>query len=98
MVNIHKFHKTEILIQPPGEPREQHLGDVRQKKSLSYTKFHKRQNDWKGRFILSHFLGLLHLASKFQISQLETLKLHEVLVYVRCVHGPDLSVELVFVL
>ena len=32
MVNIYKFHDKDILIQPPGEPREQHLGDVRQKK------------------------------------------------------------------
>ena len=31
MVNIYKFCK-EILIQPPGKPREQHLGDVRTKK------------------------------------------------------------------
>ena len=31
-VNIYKFPKKENLIQPPGEPREQHLGDVRQKK------------------------------------------------------------------
>ena len=35
MVNIYKFHKKEILIKPPGEPREQHLGDP---KSLGYTK------------------------------------------------------------
>ena len=27
-------------MQPPGEPREHHLGEVRQKSS-SYTKFHK---------------------------------------------------------
>ena len=32
MVNLYKFCKREILIQPPGEPREQHLGDVRPKK------------------------------------------------------------------
>ena len=32
MVNIYKFHKKEILNQTPGEPREQDLGDVRQKK------------------------------------------------------------------
>ena len=31
MVNLNKFCKREILIQPPGEPREQHLGDVDQK-------------------------------------------------------------------
>ena len=29
--NIYKFFKREILIQPPGKPREQHLGDVRPK-------------------------------------------------------------------
>ena len=28
MVNIYKFCKKQILIQLPGEPREQHLGDV----------------------------------------------------------------------
>ena len=32
MVNIYKFHTKEILIQLHEEPREQHLGDVRQKK------------------------------------------------------------------
>ena len=32
MVNTYKFCKKEILIQSPGEPREQHLGDVRPKK------------------------------------------------------------------
>ena len=31
MINLYKFCKKEILIQPPGEPREQHLGDVRSK-------------------------------------------------------------------
>ena len=36
------------------------------KKSLSYTKFHKRRKYWKGWYILVHFLGQLHLASKFQ--------------------------------
>ena len=30
MVFISKFCKTEIQIQPPGEPREQHLGENRQ--------------------------------------------------------------------
>ena len=34
MVNLNKFCKREILIQPPGEPREQYLGDVRHK--ISY--------------------------------------------------------------
>ena len=28
MVNIYKFYKTRILIQLPGEPREQYLSDV----------------------------------------------------------------------
>jgi len=32
MVNTYKFCKNQILIQPPGEPREQHLGDVGPKK------------------------------------------------------------------
>ena len=32
MVNTFKFCKKEILIQAPGEPQEQHLGDVRPKK------------------------------------------------------------------
>ena len=32
MVIIYEFPKKEILTQPPGEPREQHLGDVRPKK------------------------------------------------------------------
>ena len=32
MVNTYKFCKKEILIKPSGEPREQHLGDVRPKK------------------------------------------------------------------
>ena len=54
MVNLNKFCKREILIQPPGEPREQHLGDVRPKSS-SYTKFHKRQNDRKGRYTIANF-------------------------------------------
>ena len=54
MVNLNKFCKREILIQPPGEPREQHLGDVRPKSS-SYTKFHKRQNDRKGRYTMANF-------------------------------------------
>ena len=54
MVNLNKFYKREILIQPPGEPREQHLGDVRPKSS-SYTKFHKKQNDRKGRYTMANF-------------------------------------------
>ena len=48
IVNIYRFHEKKIiLIQPPGEPQEQHLGDVRPKK----FKLHKmllRQNDGKG--------------------------------------------------
>ena len=79
MVNIYKFHKKGILIQPPGESREQHLGDVRQKK-FELHKISLKTKYWKGRYILAHFLGLqLHLAY-IKISQLETLKLLEVLV------------------
>ena len=65
-----------LLIQPPGEPREQHLGDDRPKK------FHKRQNDSKGRYNIDTFLKanfILLLSSK--ISQSESLKLLEVLVF-----------------
>ena len=81
MVNIYKFHKKEILIQPPGEPREQRLGDVRQK-SLSNTKFHKFHTGrveiyW--RIFGANFIWLL----SFKISQLETLKLLEVLVTIK---------------
>ena len=32
MVHIYKFCKKIFLIQPPGERREQHLGEVRPKK------------------------------------------------------------------
>ena len=39
-----------MLIQPPGEPQEQHLGDVRPKK-IELHKISKRQNDWKGRYM-----------------------------------------------
>ena len=49
MVFIYKFCTKEIEVQPPGEPREQHLGEVRQKSS-SYTKFHERQNGRKDRY------------------------------------------------
>jgi len=50
-VNIYKFWKKEILIQPPGEPREQRLGDVGPKK-IELHKFHTRQNEWKGQYTL----------------------------------------------
>ena len=36
------------------------------KKSLSYTKFYIRGKYWKGRYILAHFWGQLHLAFKLQ--------------------------------
>ena len=42
MVLIYKFCKQEIQIQSPGEPREHHLGEVRQemsKSKRSYLKF-----------------------------------------------------------
>ena len=54
MVNITKFCKKEILTQPPGKPREQHLGGV-DSRSLSHTKFHKKKNDRKGRYTQAHF-------------------------------------------
>ena len=38
MVKTYKFFKVEILIQPPGEPREQHLGDVRPKEFENFIK------------------------------------------------------------
>ena len=40
MVIIYKFCKNEIRIQPPGEPQEHHLGEVRQKSSC-YKNFIK---------------------------------------------------------
>ena len=42
-VNIYKFCKKEILIQPLEEPREQHLGDFRPKK------FELHKNKMSGR-------------------------------------------------
>ena len=30
LVFIYKFYKKEIPSQPPGEPREQHIGEVGQ--------------------------------------------------------------------
>ena len=56
------------MIQPPGEPREQHLVDVRQKK-FELHKISKISDENTGRVdihILVHFLGQLHLSSKFQ--------------------------------
>ena len=42
MGNMNKFHKKEILLQPPGEPREQHLrSDVQQKKVRATENFIK---------------------------------------------------------
>ena len=41
-------------IQPQGEPQKHYIGDVWPKK-FSYTKFHYRQNDRKGRYTLAHF-------------------------------------------
>ena len=51
---LQTLEKKEILIQPPGEPQEQHLGDV-QPNSNSYTKFQERQNDPEGRYTQAHF-------------------------------------------
>ena len=56
MVNIYKFCKKKlILIQPPGEPREQHLGDVRPKKFHKLHKILWKTNDRKGQYTLAHF-------------------------------------------
>ena len=74
MVNIYKFHKNFFLIQPPGEPREQHLGDVQQKKVSATQNFINTGIYW--RIFEANFNWLL----SFKISQLETLKLLEVLV------------------
>ena len=41
MVNTYKFCKKEILIQPSGEPQEQHLGDVRPQKVWATQNFIK---------------------------------------------------------
>ena len=53
MVIIYKFCKKEIFIQLTGEPREHHIGEVRPKK-FDISKFHKRQNDRRGRYTLPH--------------------------------------------
>ena len=70
MVNIDKFHKKEILIQPPGEPREQHLGEARKKK-LELHKMSKNTKILEGSIYIGApcidaFLSQLHMASKFQ--------------------------------
>ena len=71
-----KCHKKEILIQPFGEPREQHLGDVRQKVWATQN-FIKDENTGKvDKYWHIIFLRLL----SFKISQFETLKPLEVLV------------------
>ena len=49
MVNIYKFHKKEMLIQPPGEPQVSRWHSDK-KKFESCTKLHKRRNDWKGQY------------------------------------------------
>ena len=51
---IYKFCKK--IHQPPGEPQEHHLGEVRPKNS-SYTKSHTGQNDREGRYMYTqaHF-------------------------------------------
>ena len=35
LVYIYKFRKKEIQLQPPGEPREHRLGEVRQGQTLN---------------------------------------------------------------
>ena len=46
MIFIYKFCKKDILIQPPGEPREHHIGEARPENFV----LHKRQYDRKGHF------------------------------------------------
>ena len=78
MVNIYKFTKKGILIQPPGEPREQHLDDVRPKK-FELHKISYQLTKWlegsihNGAFFRDE--KDLISNSGFKISQLETLKL-----------------------
>ena len=55
IVIIYKFCKKRNFIQPPGEPKEQHLGEVRSNKFV-LQKFHKRQNYRKGRHTLTAHL------------------------------------------
>ena len=59
------------MIQPPGEPREQHLG---------YTNFHKRGKYWKGRYIYWRIFE----ASKFQNISIGNLYWS---LYVYCIVG-----------
>ena len=69
MVTIYKFCKDKISIQPPREPPEHHLSEVRPKSS-SYTNCHKRQYYQKGLYTLVDFLknckNKLKLKSKLQ--------------------------------
>ena len=46
MVIIYKFYKNEILIQPPGEPREYHPGEVRPNCSCYKIFREKKMTEW----------------------------------------------------
>ena len=46
---IYKFCKTEISIQPLGEPQEHHLGEIRDRQNIIKDKMTGRVN------ILAHF-------------------------------------------
>ena len=54
MVNIYKFCKIKILSQPPEEPREQQLGEVR--KCSSYQNVRATQN-----FIKDEMIGRVNI-------------------------------------
>ena len=40
MVFIYKFCTKEIEVQPPGEPREQHLGEVQAAQKFNINNHH----------------------------------------------------------
>ena len=74
MVNIYKFYKKETLVQPPWEPREQHLGGVRPKK----FELHKKTKWLEGSIYIGTYFSddkdLISLASKFQNISLGNFK------------------------
>ena len=63
------FCKKETLIQPPGEPREHHLGEVRSKK-FDIQKLRK-QKKTEGSIIYSGFF-LKSKKVKNEVTALET--------------------------
>ena len=79
MVNLNKFCKREILIQLPGEPREQHLGDVRPKKfelhKFSFTTKNFIKDEMTGRVdILWRIFE--KIAKKLKMKSQEQKKVH----------------------